>query len=72
MVLTFWSGPAFAMGAWLLTVMTTSSGAEASPRLSVTVRVKVSTAGSPGAVKVGCTAVGSLRATAGPPAWVQR
>lgn len=36
----------------IATVMTTSSGSEANPRLSVTVSVKVSTVGSSGAVKV--------------------
>ena len=52
--------------------MTTVSGSEARPRLSVTVSVKVRTAGSAGAVKVGVTTVGLLKVTAGPLVCVQR
>jgi hypothetical protein len=60
------------MGAWLLTVTATAAGTKADrPRLSVTARVKVSTAGSEGAVKVGVTTSGLLSVTGGPPVCVQ-
>ncbi len=72
-VFMLWSGPASATGAWLVMVITTSSGVRAGRlQLSVTVRVKVSTAGSEGAVKVGVTAVILLNVTAGPPVCAHR
>ena len=72
LVSTFWSSPASAIGAWLRTVITTSSGVgSAKSSESVTTNSKVSTAGSPGAAKVGDSAVGSLKIAVGPPICVQ-
>ena len=53
------------------TVTTTvSRGVETSPRLSVTVKLKVSTADAAGAVKVGWAVMALLSVTAGPPTCV--
>ena len=56
-----------------VTVMTTVSGLLATPKLSVTVRLKVSTVGSAGAVKVVVdSAPAALKLTGGPPLCTQR
>src|SRR4029450_7185711 len=59
-------------GAGGVTVTTTTSGVgSARPKLSVTTRLKVSTAGAPGAVNVGWALVGFAKLTGGPPVWRQ-
>ena len=58
-------------GGWLAMVTVVRS-VPASPKVSVTVRVKVSTSSMRGAVKVGEVAVGSLRVTVVPPVCAQR
>lgn len=62
---------ALVIGVSFTVIATLSAAVEASPRLSVTNRSKVSVAGVPGAVKVGCCADALLRVTAGPPVCCQ-
>ncbi len=59
------------MGRSCTVIVTVSGVLVTSPRLSVTVRVKVITAGVAGAVNDGCATVTSLKLTAGSPLCTQ-
>ena len=67
---TVWSGPAFAVGAWLvaaLTVMVTVSVALTVPSLTVRVKTSEVCVETVGAVKVAVALVASVRVTLGEP-----